>query len=42
MKKDLVARALDEGFAAVRVTTPDAIPQAAARLAEYVAQGRHG
>ncbi|WP_415394031.1 tRNA epoxyqueuosine(34) reductase QueG [Paracoccus sp. SJTW-4] len=42
MKKALVARALDEGFSAVRVTTPDAIPQAAARLAEYVAQGRHG
>lgn len=41
-KKDLVERALAEGFSAARVTAPDAIPQAAARLAEYVAQGRHG
>ena len=41
-KKELVARALAEGFSAARVTRPDAIPQAAGRLAEYVAQGRHG
>jgi len=40
-KKELVERALAEGFSAARVTTPDAIPQAAGRLAEYVAQGRH-
>ena len=30
------------GFAAVAVTTPDAIPQAPARLAEFVAAGMHG
>lgn len=41
-KNALVARALAEGFSAVRVTTPDAIPQAAARLADFVAKGRHG
>ncbi|ARJ69515.1 tRNA epoxyqueuosine(34) reductase QueG [Paracoccus contaminans] len=41
-KKDLVAQALAEGFSAVRVTTPDAVPQAAARLAAFVAAGRHG
>lgn len=41
-KNELVARALAEGFSAARVTTPDAIPQAAGRLADYVAKGRHG
>ncbi len=30
------------GFATVAVTTPDAIPQAPARLAEFVAAGMHG
>ncbi|MFU0505229.1 tRNA epoxyqueuosine(34) reductase QueG [Pseudaminobacter sp. NGMCC 1.201702] len=30
------------GFDAVAVTTPDAIPQAPARLAEFVAEGFHG
>jgi epoxyqueuosine reductase len=30
------------GFDAVAVTTPDAIPQAAGRLAAFVAQGQHG
>ncbi|QPC89858.1 tRNA epoxyqueuosine(34) reductase QueG [Mesorhizobium sp. INR15] len=30
------------GFCAVAVTTPDAIPQAPARLAEFVADGFHG
>lgn len=30
------------GFDAVGFTTPDAIPQAATRLAEFVALGRHG
>jgi len=29
------------GFAAVAVTTPDAIPQAAGRLATFVAEGQH-
>ncbi|TIM44956.1 MAG: tRNA epoxyqueuosine(34) reductase QueG, partial [Mesorhizobium sp.] len=30
------------GFDAVAVTTPDAIPQAPARLAAFVADGFHG
>lgn len=38
----LKARALEEGFSACGFTTPDAIPQAAARLAAYLADGRHG
>lgn len=42
MKERLRARALAEGFSAARVTTPDAIPEAAARLATFVAEGRHG
>ena len=42
MKQALQAQALAEGFTAMRVTTPDAIPQAAGRLAAYVAAGRHG
>ena len=37
---DLEARKL--GFDAVAVTTPDAVPLAPARLADYVAKGRHG
>lgn len=35
-------QALAEGFSACRVTRPDAIPQAAARLAQFVEAGRHG
>ncbi|MFN7223279.1 MAG: tRNA epoxyqueuosine(34) reductase QueG [Paracoccaceae bacterium] len=42
LKSRLHARAIDEGFAAMRVTTPDAIPQAAERLAAFVAEARHG
>ncbi|MBN2630956.1 MAG: tRNA epoxyqueuosine(34) reductase QueG [Rhodobacteraceae bacterium] len=42
LKTCLNARALEEGFVAMRVTRPDAIPQAAGRLAEFVAKGRHG
>ncbi|MER8712525.1 tRNA epoxyqueuosine(34) reductase QueG [Mesorhizobium sp. M1295] len=34
--------ARNAGFDAVAVTTPDAIPQAPARLAEFVADGFHG
>lgn len=41
-KKLILDRARVEGFSAARVTTPDAIPQAAGRLAEFVAAGRHG
>ena len=36
------ARALEEGFAACGICAPDAIPQARARLAAFVAAGRHG
>jgi epoxyqueuosine reductase len=36
------ARALEEGFAAVAVTRPDAIPEAAGRLAHFVTAGWHG
>ncbi|MDP2061830.1 MAG: tRNA epoxyqueuosine(34) reductase QueG [Phaeovulum sp.] len=47
MKKDnvkarLIERALAEGFAKARVARPDAVPEAAARLAAFVAAGRHG
>ncbi len=35
-------RALEEGFAAVGICRPDATPETAARLARYVAEGRHG
>ncbi len=38
----LDAAARDAGFDVLRVTRPDAAPQAAARLAEFVRQGRHG
>ena len=41
-KRALIARARAEGFSAVRITTPDAIPQAAARLAGFLGAGRHG
>jgi epoxyqueuosine reductase len=42
LKTRLHARALEEGFSAMRVTAPGAIPLAAGRLAAFVAQGRHG
>ncbi|TCO69923.1 tRNA epoxyqueuosine(34) reductase QueG [Rhodovulum euryhalinum] len=42
LKDRLAARARDEGFAAMGVCRPDAIPEAAGRLAEFVALGRHG
>mgnify|MGYP001084360385 FL=1 len=35
-------RSQEEGFAKMGVCAPDAIPQAAERLAEYVDKGRHG
>ena len=41
--RNLIEReAAAAGFAAVAVTTPDAIPQAPARLREFVADGFHG
>jgi epoxyqueuosine reductase len=38
----LKARALEEGFSAAGICRPDAIPEAAGRLAAFVAGGRHG
>jgi epoxyqueuosine reductase len=42
LKSLLQARALEEGFSAMRVTAPDAVPEIAARLAAFVAAGYHG
>ena len=41
-KEQLVARALEEGFVKVGVCRPDAVPEAAVRLREFLAEGRHG
>ena len=42
LKRRLIADARAEGFDAVGVTTPDAIPEAAGRLAQFLAEGQHG
>ncbi len=42
LKHRLIAKAVEEGFAAARICRPDAIPEAAGRLAAFVDQGRHG
>ena len=42
MKALLVQRALDEGFSKLRICAPEAVPEAAARLQEFLAEGRHG
>ncbi len=42
LKAAILARAALEGFAVVRVTTPDAIPDAAKRLAGWLGAGHHG
>ncbi len=42
LKTRLAAEALNMGFAACRITRPDAIPEAAGRLDTFVAEGRHG
>jgi epoxyqueuosine reductase len=42
LKARLLVRAADEGFAAARVTRPDAVPEVADRLAAFVAAGYHG
>ena len=42
LKRRLVADARAEGFELVGVTTPDAIPEAAPRLAQFLAEGQHG
>ncbi len=42
LKADLDREARAAGFAKMGVCPPDAIPQAAERLAEFLAEGRHG
>ncbi len=42
LKAALVARALDEGFSKVGICAPDAVPEAAGRLAAWLAEGRQG
>jgi len=42
LKVRLVDQAQAEGFAKCRITRPDAIPQAAGRLADWLGEGRHG
>ena len=42
LKARIAERALVEGFSAVGFTAPDAIPDAAGRLAAFVDAGRHG
>jgi epoxyqueuosine reductase len=42
MKEALRARALAEGFSAMGICAPDAVPEAAGRLAAWLAEGRHG
>ena len=42
LKDRLKAQALAEGFCAMGICRPDAIPQAPARLAAFVDAGRHG
>lgn len=42
MKDRLIAYAQEAGFASVGVCRPDAVPEAAGRLADFVASGYHG
>lgn len=42
LKTALQAQALAEGFAKTGICRPDAVPELAARLDAFVAQGRHG
>jgi epoxyqueuosine reductase len=42
LKQAVVARALAEGFSVARIAKVDAIPDAPARLAAWLAQGHHG
>ena len=42
LKAALVAEAREAGFVSVGVCRPDAVPEAAGRLAAFVAAGRHG
>ncbi len=42
LKERLVARAREEGFSGTGICAPDAVPEAAGRLARFVEEGRHG
>ncbi len=42
LRARLDAKAREEGFVSVGICRPDAIPEAADRLREYLADGRHG
>ncbi|MDV7270336.1 tRNA epoxyqueuosine(34) reductase QueG [Thioclava sp. A2] len=42
LKNRLIAKALEEGFSKARITRPDAVPETAARLEAFVADGLHG
>ena len=42
IKARLIAQALEEGFAKLGICRPDAVPEAAGRLAAYLDAGRHG
>jgi epoxyqueuosine reductase len=42
LKQLLTARALQEGFSKLGICAPDATPQTAARLAQFLDQGHHG
>jgi epoxyqueuosine reductase len=42
LKARIMARAEAEGFARAGVARPDAVPEVAARLASFLAEGRHG
>ncbi|NJM83684.1 MAG: tRNA epoxyqueuosine(34) reductase QueG, partial [Tabrizicola sp.] len=42
LKERLLRRALDEGFSAMGVCVPGAVPEAAGRLADFLAAGHHG
>jgi epoxyqueuosine reductase len=42
LKDLLLTRALEEGFSAIGVCRPDAVPDAAGRLRAFLAEGRHG
>ena len=42
LKARLKAQAMAMGFSAAAITRPDAIPEAATRLAAFIAQGHHG
>ena len=42
LKERLAARALEEGFSKMGICAPDAVPEAAARLRDFLEAGRHG